>query len=105
MSVKLAAETFEINYTGSRNIVSKFKKTDDINKKKRGGSERLVLKLAILEKIENLVSQNPLITLQKIRREIIESENPEYQIFLSTIERIHIELKITVEKFNGSQTG
>ncbi|KAF7685453.1 hypothetical protein CDIK_3797, partial [Cucumispora dikerogammari] len=100
MSVKIAAETFEINYAGARSIITKFKKTGNIDKKKRGGKDKSVLKPDILEKIENLVSQNPLITLEEIRRKIIQTEGPGYQISLSTVERGLTELKITVKKIH-----
>ncbi|KAF7685039.1 hypothetical protein CDIK_4212 [Cucumispora dikerogammari] len=78
MGVKIVAGAFEINYASARSIITKFKKTGNIDKKKRNGKDKSVLKPNILEKIENLVSQNLLITLEEIRRKIIQTERSEY---------------------------
>ena len=53
-----------LNYSSERTIVKKYSKYCIINLSKRGGSERKVLSLDIITKIENIVTLNPQFTLK-----------------------------------------
>ncbi|KAF7684921.1 hypothetical protein CDIK_4330, partial [Cucumispora dikerogammari] len=100
MSIRNAAETYDIPYVNARKIINSFKKNGLINKKKKGGSLPAKLSQSLIDKIETIVSINPLYSLKQIKDELMLEQLNGFSISLSTINRALRKLKITVKKIH-----
>lgn len=80
-TINESAEIAGINKNTAKSIIKQYNKNGGmLLKKRRGGNRSIKLTEVILNKIEQIVEENPSITLTKIREKILESEHTQLSI-------------------------
>jgi transposase len=95
-SITESAEISGIKTNTAKTIIHKYNQNDGVLvEKKRGGKRFEKLSTTILEKIEQIVEENPAITLKNIRSKILESENVDLSLVSinNGLKRLRITLK------------
>ncbi|KAF7689074.1 hypothetical protein CDIK_2906 [Cucumispora dikerogammari] len=82
MSIKQAADTFDIGYENAKKIINIFKK-ESASKKKKSECSPVILTESILNKIKNYISENPALTLRKVKNKLVQSEPAGFNISIS----------------------
>nr|XP_019569667.1 PREDICTED: uncharacterized protein LOC109435920 isoform X2 [Rhinolophus sinicus] len=95
-TVNESAEIAGINRNTAKSIINQYNKNGGVLlEKKRGGKRTMKLNASLLNKIEQIIEENPCITLKGIRDKVLESEHVELSI--SSIRNGLKQLRITLK--------
>lgn len=109
-TINKSAEIAGINQNSAKYIIKQYNKNGGVLiEKKRGGKRSVKLNAVILNKIQQIVEENPCITLKNIREKISETEHVELSIssIRNGLKRLRITLKCTslhVDRRNSLST-
>ncbi|KAF7685104.1 hypothetical protein CDIK_4146 [Cucumispora dikerogammari] len=95
-SAKSVADILDLSASSVRNVIAVFKNQQRCDRKPKGGQRNFKVTEHIANRIEDLISENPRITLKAIKGKLMEQEN--VILSTSTIDNILKKLKITLKK-------
>ena len=97
-TIKDAAVDLDINYSTARTIISQFHCNKKIFLSRKGGSCRRISTPDVCKEIEDIISENPGLTLMEIKSAVEALHQGQFQISISTINRCLSDLLITVKR-------
>lgn len=109
-TIRKSSEIAGININTAKYIICQYKKNNgELLEKKRGGKRNFKLNDDVLKKIEEMVEENPCITLKNISKEILERYNIVLSIntIANGLKRLRITLKkasVQVDRRNNTTT-